>query len=71
MAAEANGNIYSDLARLDEAAARAGCALACVHQSADEFHHELIDRYFALHPRRWPICYAFGATAIAVLLILV
>jgi hypothetical protein len=71
MALYANGNIYSDLARLDEDAARAGCALACTHQSAEELHREMIERYFALHPRRWPFGYAVGATALAAFLILV
>ena len=71
MAAEASGNIYADLARLDEEAARAGCALACTHQSADELHHDLIQRYFALHPRRWPLGYAVGATVLVALLMLI
>jgi hypothetical protein len=71
MAAEASGNIYADLARLDEEAARAGYALACTHQSADELHRDMIQRYFALHPRRWPVGYAVGATALVAILILI
>jgi hypothetical protein len=70
MAAEANGNIYADLARLNEEAAHAGCALACAHQSADELHRDMIARYFALHPRRWPFGYALGTTLLVAILIL-
>jgi hypothetical protein len=70
MAAESNGNIYADLARLNEEAAYAGCALACTHQSADELHRDMIARYFALHPRRSPVGYALGATLLAAFLIL-
>lgn len=71
MAGEASGNIYADLARLDEDAALAGCALACTHQSAEELHRDMIQRYFALHSRRWPLGYAVGATALAAFLILI
>jgi len=45
--------IDADLARLEAAAAGAGCALACSHQSADEFHRALIRDYLNSHaPRR-------------------
>jgi hypothetical protein len=71
MAAEANGNIYANLARLDEEAAHAGCAMACAHQSADELHKDMIQRYFALHPRRRPFGLAVGVTMLAVFLILI
>jgi hypothetical protein len=71
MAAEANGNVYADLARLNEEAARAGCAFAGTHQSADELHRDMIARYFALHPRRSPLGYAVGATVLAAFLILI
>jgi hypothetical protein len=49
-----------ELARLDQAAAGAGCALACVHQTAEEFHGALVRKYRALHARRMP----FGAIAL-------
>ena len=55
-----------ELARLDAAAAGAGCALACVHQSAEEFHRALIAKYRALHPRRAPL----GATVVVALIAL-
>jgi hypothetical protein len=71
MAVEANGNIYADLARLDEEAAHAGCALACTHQSAEELHRDMIARYFAMNPRRWPLGYTLGATALLAFLILI
>lgn len=67
----AGGNINADLARLEEEAVRAGCALACQHQSADELHRDLIQRYFALHPRRSLLGYAVGASALAAFLILI
>jgi hypothetical protein len=68
---EAGGNINADLARLEEEAARAGYALACTHQSADELHRDMIQRYFALHPRRSSLSYAVGATALAAFLMLI
>lgn len=69
MVAPATGNLIADLARLDEAAERAGCALACTHQSSDELHRDMIQRYFARHPRRRPLGLATGIVAIATLLI--
>jgi hypothetical protein len=42
----------ADLARLEAAAVGAGCALACTHQSADEFHSALIRDYLSVHGRR-------------------
>jgi hypothetical protein len=45
--------IDAELARLEAAAACAGCALACSYQSADEFHRALICDYLNAHaPRR-------------------
>jgi hypothetical protein len=68
---DAGGNINTDLARLEEAAVRAGYALACKHQSADELHRDMIQRYFALHPRKSPLGYAVGTTVLAAFLILI
>lgn len=68
---EAGGNINADLARLEKEAIRAGYALACTHQCADELHRDMIQRYFALHPRRSPLGYAVGATVLAACLILI
>jgi hypothetical protein len=70
MTAESTGNVYSDLARLDDAAAEAGCALACRHESADDLHRDMIRRYFALHPRRSPFGLVLGAAAFIVFVIL-
>ena len=71
MAAQASGDHYSNLARLDEDAARAGFAMACTHQSSDELHSDLIKRYFALHPRRSPFGLALGATLLVGFLVLI
>jgi len=71
MAAQASGNMVADLARLNEEAERAGCALACTHESSDELHRDMIRRYFALHPRRRPFGLALGATLLVMLLVLV
>jgi hypothetical protein len=60
-----------ELARLDAAAAGAGCALACVHQSAEEFHRALIAKYRALHPRRAPLGATVTAALIALVLVLI
>lgn len=59
-----------ELARLDAAAAGAGCALACVHQSAEEFHRALIVKYRALHPRRAPLA-TVTVALIALVLVLI
>ena len=67
----ATGNPIADLARLDAAAERAGCALACTHQSSDELHRDMIQRYFAQHPRRRPLGLAAGIVALATFLILI
>ena len=71
MAAQASGDLYASLARLDEEAARAGFAMACTHQSADELHSDLIKRYFAQHPRRRPLGLALGATLLVGFLVLI
>lgn len=72
MAAEATGNLHYNLARLDEEAARAGVAMACAHQSADELHRDMIRRYFATRPRRRrPFGLAVAASMLIVFLILI
>jgi hypothetical protein len=71
MAAQASGDLYANLARLDEDAARAGRAMACAHQSADELHRDLIQRYFALRPRPRPFGLAIGATLLVGFLVLI
>jgi hypothetical protein len=58
MAMQANGNISATLARLSEDAARAGCALACEHESADELHRSLVKKYLSAHPLKHPLAYA-------------
>lgn len=70
MTAAASPNIHADLARLDEEAQQAGCALACAHQSAEELHSDLIQRYFALQPRWRLRGLATGAAALVVFLLL-
>ena len=70
MAMQASGRFSSDLARLDEDAARAGFAMACALQSSDELHRALIERYFALHPRRRPVGLAVGAMLLVAFLVL-
>lgn len=49
MAMGTTRNLNARLARLEAAAAGAGCALVCVHQSADEFHSALIGDYLREH----------------------
>jgi hypothetical protein len=70
MAGAATHNFRTDLARLDEAAEHAGCALACAHQSAEELHSDLVRRYFAMHPRRRPFGLALTASAAAIVILL-
>ena len=71
MAAQASGDLYADLARLDEEATRAGFAMGCAHQSAEELHRDLIKRYFVLHPRRRPFGLALGVTLLVGFLVLI
>jgi hypothetical protein len=52
MAMGATRALNADLARLEAAAALAGCALACTHQSAEEFHSALIREYLSVHGGR-------------------
>jgi hypothetical protein len=60
-----------ELARLDAAAQGAGAALACVHQTAEEFHHALIRNYLALHPRRSPFVATVVVALVALVLVLI
>jgi hypothetical protein len=71
MAAQASGDLYSNLARLDEEATRAGFAMGCTHQSAEELHRDMIQQYFALHPRRRPFGLALGVAMLACFLVLI
>jgi hypothetical protein len=68
MAAAATHSLRASLARLNEEAQQARCAMACAHQSADELHRDMIRRYFALHPRRRPLGMAVAAIALALLI---
>ena len=71
MAMGATRKVLNELARLDAAAARAGCALACVHQSAEEFHRALVRDYLSLHPPRHPFAYAAAVALLAALLVII
>jgi hypothetical protein len=71
MATQASGDFYTSLARLDEDATRAGLAMGCAHQSADELHSDLIQRYFALHPRRRPFGLVIGVALLGCFLVLI
>ena len=64
MAIGASRASNADLARLETAAALAGCALICAHQSADEFHSALIHEYLSVHGRRQA---AFFAATLGIL----
>lgn len=70
MAAEATHNLHADLARLDEEAWRARNALACTHESADELHRYMVQRYFALHPRRRSFGFAIALIAFTFLILI-
>lgn len=70
MGIRAEASLYDDLMRLDEAAASAGCAMACTYQTFDELHRDAIQRYFAMHPRRRPFGLAIGVTALVAFLAL-
>ena len=52
MAVGATRASNADLARLNTAAAGAGLALACAHQSAEEFHGALVREYLSVEGRR-------------------
>ena len=59
----------ADLARLETAAAGAGLALVCDHQSADEFHSALIRDYLSLHGRRQTTFFVVTLTILAAVFI--
>lgn len=61
--------INADMARLEAAAAGAGCALACAHQSSDEFHSALIRDYLRLHGRNHTALFAVAAGIVIAMLI--
>jgi hypothetical protein len=69
MTTSAARKMTDQLARLNVAAEWAGCALACVHQSADELHRALVRDYLNLHPRRRPIAHAAAVVVLAALLV--
>jgi hypothetical protein len=56
--------LSADLARLENVAALAGCALICTHQSAEEFHNALVRDYLSIHGRRQT---AFFAVTLGIL----
>jgi hypothetical protein len=64
MAIGATRALNADLARLETAAALAGCALICSHQSAEEFHSALIREYLSMQGRRQA---SFFAVALGIL----
>ncbi len=71
MAMGATRKVLDELARLNQAAERAGCALVCMHQSADEFHRALVRDYLSLHRPRHPFAYAAAVALIAALLVMI
>ena len=60
----------ADLARLETAAAGAGFALACAHQTAEEFHRALISDYLNLRSRRQTSAYLVVVAALACFLVI-
>ena len=64
MAMGATRTLQANLARLESAAAGAGLALVCSHQSAEEFHSALVSDYLSVHGRRQT---AFFAVTLAIL----
>jgi len=61
----------SDLVRLEAAAARAGCAMICAHESADEFHSALIGRYVRQHASQQTTLYLAAIAALGCLFVLI
>jgi hypothetical protein len=59
-----------ELARLEAAAAYAGFALACAHQSAEEFHRALVRRYLSLN-NRWHRYASVAAVALLAALLVI
>lgn len=71
MAIGATRKVHAELSRLDSAAEGAGCALACTHQSAEEFHRALVREYLSLHPPRNPLVYTTVVLILASILVFV
>lgn len=65
-------DLNSRLARLEAAAAGAGCALVCTYQSAEELHRALIGDYLRNHYLRnhaaKPARFVVGGLALAAVL---
>ena len=59
----------ADLARLETAAAGAGLALVCDHQSGEEFHRALIKDYLSVHGGRQTTFFVVTLAALAVIFI--
>ena len=58
------------LARLEAAAAGAGCALVCPHQSSEELHSALIGEYLRGHAFKQTAGFLAGIFVFGTLLIL-
>ena len=58
MAIQSTRDVDAALARLNVAAAGAGQAMVCSHDSADELHQSLVRKYLSAHPLKHPIAYA-------------
>jgi hypothetical protein len=65
MAMGARRAANAHLARLEAAAGLAGCALACAHQSAEEFHRALIRDYLNVRGRRQGVIFALALGILA------
>jgi hypothetical protein len=62
--------LNASLERLEAAAAGAGCALICPHQSSEEFHRALIGDYLRGHAHKQTAVFIIVFAMIAAALIL-
>jgi hypothetical protein len=70
MTTRTSRELNAHLERLEAAAAGAGCALVCPHQSSEELHHALIGDYLRGHAHKQTAVFIIVLAMIAAALIL-
>lgn len=70
MTTRTSRELNARLERLEAAAAGAGCALVCSHQSSEELHHALIGDYLRGHAHKQTAVFIIVLAMIAAALIL-
>lgn len=70
MTTRTSRELNARIERLEAAAAGAGCALVCPHQSSEEMHHALIGDYLRGHAHKQTAAFIVVLTLLAAAFIL-